>query len=328
MSLHAMNVTDANGTTANGQGKTNGTTNGAANADFKYDSHFTDSVIESMGPATPDRARFLLSKLIRHVHDFIRETELTPEEWMKGVQFTNAIGQISDSKRNEGQRICDVLGIESLVDEVANKIMLDSDDTPTSSTILGPFWSPHAPFRELGDSIVQDPYPGGKLTLMHGTVKNSKSGEPIPNAVVDIWQASANGKYDFQDDDQSVNNLRGKFRTNDKGEYHYYCYHPTAYSLPTDGPAGVLLRLMDKHPMRPAHIHLMVSADGYKSVTTQLYPRDDQYVTSDSVCAVKDDLLLDFKPAKDSKAELDLEYNVTLSKLKPGQKAGWVHSVF
>ncbi|KAL6246747.1 hypothetical protein RBB50_006054 [Rhinocladiella similis] len=313
-----------NSTTTNLNG-VNGTSNGSTH---KYDPNFTKSLIEAMGPKTPDRARFVLGNLIQHLHDFIRETELTPEEWMRGVQFVNAIGQISDSKRNEGQRICDVLGIESLVDEVANKIMLDSDENPTSSTILGPFWSPHAPFRELGDSIVQDPYPTGRVTRMHGVVSDYKTGKPIPNAIVDIWQASANGKYDFQDDDQSVNNLRGKFRTNDKGEYYYYCYHPTAYSLPTDGPAGVLLNLMDRHPMRPAHIHLMVSADGYKSLTTQLYPRDDPYVTSDSVCAVKDDLLLDFKPSKDPKAQLDLEYNVTLATLKPGQKAGWVHTVF
>ncbi len=101
-----------NSTSVNLNGATNGNaTNG--HATHKYDPNFTDSLIQAMGPKTPDRARFVLGSLIRHLHDFIRETELTPEEWMKGVQFTNAIGQISDSKRNEGQRICDVLGIES-----------------------------------------------------------------------------------------------------------------------------------------------------------------------------------------------------------------------
>ena len=220
------------------------------------------------------------------------------------------------------------LTLSRLVDEVANKYMLESDENPTSSTILGPFWSPHAPFRNLGDSIVQDPYPDGRVAYMHGTVKDTKTGAPIPNAVVDIWQASSNGEYDFQDDNQSVNNLRGKFRTNEKGEYYYYCYHPTAYSLPTDGPAGQLLRLLDRHPMRPAHIHLMVSADNYKSVTTQLFPRDDPYAATDTVFAVKDDLLLDFKPSNDPKAKLDLEYNITLSKLKPGAPKPWLHTVF
>ena len=209
----------------------------------------------------------------------------------------------------------DLLTLYSLVDEVANKIMHETDDIPTSSTILGPFWSPRAPFRPLGGSIIQDPVPPkGQVTLMHGVVTDLVTKKPIPGAVVDIWQASANGKYDFQDpENQTDNNLRGKFKADENGKYHYYCLHPTAYSLPTDGPAGALLRLLDRHPMRPAHIHLMVSADGYKPVVTQLYPRDDPWVKSDTVFAVKDDLLIDFYPSKDEKAELDLTYDIVLA---------------
>ena len=146
-----------------------------------------------------------------------------------------------------------------LVDEIANKLVTEDGIDPTSSSILGPFWSPNAPFRELGGSIIQDPNPSGQPALMHGKVVDIVTGKGIPNAIVDIWQASANGKYDFQDpENQSDNNLRGKFRTDANGDYHFYMYKPTAYSLPTDGPAGVLLKLLDRHPMRPAHIHLMV----------------------------------------------------------------------
>jgi len=138
--------------------------------------------------------------------------------------------------------------------------MTENGTDPTSSSILGPFWSPNAPFREIGGTIIQDPAPGGHPALMHGKVTDMVTGKGIPGAVVDIWQASANGKYDFQDpENQTDNNLRGKFRCDANGEYHFYCLKPTAYSLPTDGPAGVLLKLLDRHPMRPAHIHLMVS---------------------------------------------------------------------
>lgn len=148
----------------------------------------------------------------------------------------------------------------SLVDEIANKIVAEGDIDPTSSSILGPFWSPNAPFRENGDSIIQNPNPEGRVALMHGTITDLLTGEPIPGAVFDIWQASANGKYDFQDpENQTPNNLRGKFKADDNGKYWFYCYHPTAYSLPTDGPSYKLLTLMDRHPMRPAHIHIMVS---------------------------------------------------------------------
>jgi catechol 1,2-dioxygenase len=150
---------------------------------------------------------------------------------------------------------------------------------------------------------------------MHGKVVDIVTKKGIPNAVFDIWQASANGKYDFQDpENQTPNNLRGKFRTNENGEYYFYCLHPTPYALPTDGPAGVLLKAIDRHPFRPAHIHLMITADGYKSVTTQIFPSDDPYLTTDSVFAVKDDLVVDFKPLKgDKQATLDLEYDVILA---------------
>ncbi|MCJ1442005.1 MAG: hypothetical protein MMC23_002497 [Stictis urceolatum] len=279
----------------------------------RFDPNFTNNVINAIGPATSPRNREVLGSLIRHIHDFAREVELTVDEWMTGVRFMNAVGQISDSKRNEGQRISDVVGLESLVDEIAHKLLSDSDAIPTSSTILGPFWSPNAPFRSLGASIIQDPH-SGQVALMHGRVTDLSTGVGIPGAVVDIWQASSNGKYDFQDpDNQTDNNLRGKFRADENGEYWFYCLKPTAYSLPTDGPAGTLLRLLDRHPMRPAHIHLMISHPDYRPVTTQIFPSDDPYLTTDSVFAVKDDLVVDFKPREgDENASLDLEYNVIL----------------
>ncbi|KAL5116981.1 hypothetical protein ACEQ8H_005066 [Pleosporales sp. CAS-2024a] len=286
----------------------------APDAKHRFDPNFTAAVINAMGPAVPERTRFVLSSLITHLHDFVREVELTNEEWFDGVRFVNLIGKTTTNVRNEAHRISDILGVESLVDEIAHMHINESGETPTSSTILGPFWSPHSPFRDLGDTIIRSPHPDGQVTLMHGVVRDLDTKKGIPGAVIDIWQASANGKYDFQDpENQEPNNLRGKFTTNDKGEYYYYCYKPTSYSLPTDGAAGQLFKVMDRHPFRPAHIHLMVSAAGYKPLITQLYPRDDKYVTNDTVFAVKDDLLLDFEPSKDPKAQLDLLYNVTLA---------------
>lgn len=123
----------------------------------------------------------------------------------------------------------------SLVDEIAHKHINESGEEPTSSSILGPFWSPNAPFRENGGTIIQSPHEG-EPTLMHGIITDLDTKKPIPGAVLDIWQASSNGRYDFQDPDNQVpNNLRGKFRCNEKGEYWFYCLKPTAYSLPTDG---------------------------------------------------------------------------------------------
>ncbi|ROV89451.1 hypothetical protein VMCG_10200 [Cytospora schulzeri] len=287
-------------------------------ASHRFDPNFTQSVVDNMGPKTTPRNREVLGALIRHLHDFAREVELTPDEWMAGVHYMNAVGAVykeSNGTRNETHRLCDILGLESLVDEIAHKVISETDVDPTSSSILGPFWSPDAPFRELGGSIIVDPLPkGARVTKMHGTISDLE-GKPIPGAVFDIWQASANGKYDFQDpENQSPNNLRGKFRADENGRYWFYCLHPTAYSLPTDGPSYQLLQMMDRHPMRPAHIHIMVTHQDYQGCTTQLYPKDDPWLKTDTVFAVKDDLILDFQPSKeDPKAELDLEYNVILA---------------
>ena len=164
--------------------------------------------------------------------------------------------------------------------EINNHFAVESNNLPTSAAILGPFWSPNAPFRENGDSIIMSAHKG-QVSIMHGRVTDVVTQKPIANAIVDIWQASSNGKYDFQDPENQVdNNLRGKFRTDENGYYHYYCLRPTAYSLPTDGPAGTIFKILDRHPMRPAHIHLMVSTpdsrytgygsnlDKYRSHTT------------------------------------------------------------
>ena len=184
---------------------------------------------------------------------------------------------------------------------------------PTSSSILGPFWSPDAPFRENGGSVIDSPHQG-KVCWMHGKVTDLETGNGIPNAVVDIWEASSNRNYDFQDPENQVkNNLRGKFRTKEDGSYGFYCLKPTAYSLPTNGPSFKLLNILDRHPMRPAHIHLIVSAEGYKSVTTQLFPSDDPWIKTDTVFAVKPDLVFDFPPSKDPKADCDLHCPIVLA---------------
>lgn len=95
---------------------------------------------------------------------------------------------------------------------------------------------------------------------MYGTVTDAATGKPLAGATIDVWQASTNGMYEQQDDNQVDHNLRGKFITDDKGEYAWYCLRPTPYPVPDDGPAGKILQLLDRHPYRPAHLHLIVSS--------------------------------------------------------------------
>lgn len=208
-----------------------------------------------------------------------------------------------------------------LVTQITYAVAADGSRKTTSPSILGPFWSPNAPFRDNGDTIVRSPH-NGRSCLMHGKVTDLRTGKGIPNAVVDIWEASSNGKYDFQDsDNQEPNNLRGKFRTDANGDYWFYCLKPTGYSLPHDGPAWTLLQALNRHSMRPAHIHLMITAPGFTTVTTQLYPDDDPYTYNDTVFAVKDDLVVKFTPRdNDPKAELDLHFDMCLESLNEASR--------
>lgn len=223
----------------------------------------------------------------------------------------------------------------SLVDEITFKLADEAADAPTATAILGPFFRADTPFRTNGENIVKtapkEEDGVGEMAFMSGQVVDFISKTPLVGAVVEVWQASTNGLYEQQDPDQEEFNLRGKFRTDEEGRYSFYCLRPTPYPVPDDGPAGKLLRMMDRHPFRPAHIHIIVclawdrawalliiptfqaTYDGYKPLTTQIFDRKDQYLTNDSVFAVKDTLVVDFVERKgDPQAGLELNYDVKL----------------
>ncbi|KAK4692705.1 catechol 1,2-dioxygenase, partial [Lecanoromycetidae sp. Uapishka_2] len=288
--------------------------------EHEYDPNFTQHVIDAMGPGTSPRMRKVMASLITHVHDFARENKVTVEEWMAGVNFLNEAGRMSTDVRNEGQLVTGVIGLESLVDEITYKLASSAEDAPTATAILGPFHIKNAPKLDMGSSIFDD-FPNSDTTYLYGTVTDYITGKPIAGAELDVWQAAPNGLYGQQDPNQAKYNLRGRFTTSEDGHYNFYCLHPTSYPIPSDGPAGRLLDLMDRHHMRPGHIHFIVSAKDYLPVTTQIFDRNDKYLSNDSVFAVKDSLVVDFLPRMgDLKAKFELQYNFRLATLEEANK--------
>jgi catechol 1,2-dioxygenase len=231
---------------------------------------------------------------------------------------------MSTDRRNETQLLCDILGLESLVDEITSQLLASSSPSNalTPSAILGPFYREDAPFLPAGSSIVRNLSPSlpwyaqalEDSAFLHGRVL-TPAGQPVAGAVVDVWHSAPNGLYEQQDAGQAEMNLRGRFRTNDRGRYALYALRPAPYPIPDDGPAGRFLKLLDRHPFRPAHIHFIVSADGHRTLTTQVFDSRDKYITNDSVFAVKDELVVDFVPREgDPKARWTLEYDFVLGK--------------
>ena len=248
----------------------------------------TEQVLAAYAGAPDPRLRELIAALIRHVHGFVTETGLTPEEWLAAVEFLTATGQKCDDRRQEFVLLSDVLGLSSLVDIVS------AADGATESTVLGPFYVSGAPAREMGDQIGRPE--DGSPTFVNGRVSDL-AGRPLDRARLDVWQTAGNGLYDTQDPSQPEFNLRGVFVTAPDGAYQFRTVRPVSYPIPTDGPVGGLLRGAGRHNWRAAHIHAIVSAPGRRSVTTHIFDADNPYLDSDAVFGVKDSLVRPFRPA-------------------------------
>ncbi len=164
----------------------------------------------------------------------------------------------------------------------------------TESTVLGPFYSDGSPLRPMGSSTVEQEG-SGEPTFVSGTVRGT-DGRPVGGAVLDVWQNAANQLYTIQDPQQPPGNLRGRFRTGADGSFAFWSVRPVDYRIPDDGPVGRMLAAAGRHPWRPAHLHLMISATGFHSVATHFFDRTSPNLAGDNVFGVKPSLVVDFVP--------------------------------
>jgi protocatechuate 3,4-dioxygenase beta subunit len=268
----------------------------------------TDEVVGRL-EATPDpRLREVMQALVRHVHAFAREVRLTDEEWLRGIRFLTATGDITDAVRQEFILLSDTLGLSSLVDLINHS---DVDSLATEPTILGPFYVPESPWREFGASMVEYD-DGGEPAILRGVVRDD-GGTPVAGAVIDVWQNAATGFYAVQQpDEQPATNLRGRYVSDDRGRFEIRTVRPVPYPIPDDGPVGRLLQDTGRHPWRAAHIHLKATADGFTPLTTHLFDRASDYLDSDTVFGVKESLIEDF--VADADGVLVCEHDVVLTR--------------
>jgi protocatechuate 3,4-dioxygenase beta subunit len=239
---------------------------------------------------TPDpRLRRIMLGLVKHLHAFVEEVELTEAEWFRAIEILTEAGRMCSDKRQEFILFSDTLGVSMVVDLINHR----KPDGATESTVFGPFHRLGAPELPAGGNIAPRDETGAP-TLVSGRVLDL-DGRLIEGALLDVWQTQSSGLYDSQDEELGGElHMRGRFRTDAEGRYLIRTVLPVNYPIPSDGPVGAMLRATGRHPWRPAHIHFVVSADGYEPVTTHIFDRRDEYLGSDAVFAVKESLICDF----------------------------------
>ncbi len=238
---------------------------------------------------TPDpRLREIMLGLIGHLHAFVKEVDLTEAEWFQAIEILTKAGHMSGDKRQEFILFSDTLGVSMVVDLLTHR----KPDGATESTVFGPFHRQGAPELPWGGNIAHLDKKGVP-TLVGGRVLDL-DGRPVAGALLDVWQAQTSGLYDSQDPNLHEMHMRGRFHSDAEGRYLVRTVLPVHYPIPSDGPVGAMLRATGRHPWRPAHIHFVVSAEGYEPVTTHIFDSADEYLGSDAVFAVKDSLICSF----------------------------------
>jgi hydroxyquinol 1,2-dioxygenase len=255
---------------------------------------------------THDRLADVMRSLVQHLHAFIKDVEVTQDEWATAIDFLTRTGQICDDNRQEYILLSDVLGVSMLVDAINNRRPTGA----TENTVLGPFHVEGAPEYDMGANITQA---GGRETcLFEGTVRDL-DGNPVEGARIDVWCDSEDGFYDVQQPDmQPRHNNRGVFTTGPDGHYQFRGIKPVSYPIPDDGPVGQLLTTLGRHPYRPAHMHFIVSAPGYDTVVTHTFVDGDPYLTSDAVFGVKRSLIVTYEPDPDGDTKWRSEFDFVL----------------
>ncbi|WPG99436.1 catechol dioxygenase like protein [Acrodontium crateriforme] len=263
--------------------------------------NITDNVKLINSNCENPRLKYILERLVQHLHDFARETRLSHEEWMTGLLFLTAVGQKCTDVRQEFILLSDILGLSLLVDSIDHP----KPPASTEGTVLGPFHSHEAEIEPNGAQIAHDP--DGEPCLVLCTIKDT-DGKPISDVKIDIWETDSKGFYDVQYPGREGPDQRAVMHSDEKGIFWFKAITPVPYPIPADGPVGKLLIELRRHCYRPSHMHFMFEKVGFDHLITALYLRGDPYETSDAVFGVKDSLIVDLKTVSSDQAR---EYGVS-----------------
>ena len=275
-----------------------------------FDEHnITDAVIDSLAQTGDARLKTIMTSLVRHLHDFVRDAEITFDEWNAAIDFLTRTGQMCNDRRQEFILLSDTLGVSMLVDAINHRMPAGATET----TVLGPFFVAVAPEVQSGADIAGGME--GEPLSVSGVVC-SPEGDPLADATVDVWHADDDGYYDVQQPDLQSLTMRARFRTDRDGRFSFTSIMPAFYPIPHDGPVGEMLQALGRHPYRPAHVHFMIAAKGYETLITHIFDAESPYLDSDAVFGVKNSLIAEFsRDDRSGQPQRSLSYRFGLKPL-------------
>ncbi|QOZ24614.1 intradiol ring-cleavage dioxygenase [Bradyrhizobium sp. CCBAU 51753] len=275
-----------------------------------FDEHnITDAVIDSLAQTGDARLKTITTSLVRHLHDFVRDAEITFDEWNAAIDFLTRTGQMCNDRRQEFILLSDTLGVSMLVDAINHRMPAGATET----TVLGPFFVAAAPEVQSGADIAGGME--GEPLSVSGVVC-SPEGDPLADATVDVWHADDDGYYDVQQADLQSLTMRARFRTDRNGRFAFTSVMPAFYPIPHDGPVGEMLQALGRHPYRPAHVHFMIAAKGYEMLITHIFDAESPYLDSDAVFGVKNSLIAEFsRDDRSGQPQRSLSYRFGLKPL-------------
>jgi catechol 1,2-dioxygenase len=227
------------------------------------------------------RLNQLFDDLNATLKDFIREHHVTYAEYHRALSFLTEVGA-----KGETPLLFDVF-LESTVDVVNN-----SERDGTATAVEGPFYLPDAPAMKSPCILPHRTNEPGEVLIFSGAVR-STDGKALPGAVVDYWQADAEGAYSHFNipAEKAPFNLRARVTADDHGRFEIQTWVPSSYEIPTGGPTGALIKALGSHAWRPAHLHTLVRHPECENLMTQVFLQGDKWIDSDVVGAVKDSLI-------------------------------------
>lgn len=231
------------------------------------------------------RVKAIVHRIVGDLFQTIEDFDISPAEFWSAVAYLTEVGQ-----SNEAGLVAPGIGFEHFFDLRMDRAEKQAGlEGGTPRTIEGPLYVAGAPLSKV-EARLDDGSEQGEVLFMHGQVRDV-AGKPVPHAIVDVWHANTMGGYSFFDPSQKPFNLRRRIETDAEGRYRFRTLMPAGYGCPPGGATDKLLTLLGRHGRRPAHVHFLVSAPGYRQLTTQINIDGDAYLHDDFAFATRDELI-------------------------------------